>query len=58
MKYDPISEDNTKEKLVQENLIIPRDGLFDITNACAFLFARDLANFGLKSKSPRVITYR
>ena len=58
MKYDPISEDNAKEKLVQENLIIPRDGLFDITNACAFLFARDLANFGLKSKSPRVITYR
>jgi hypothetical protein len=45
MKYDPISEDTAKEKLLQENLIIPRDGLFDITNACALLFARDLSGF-------------
>ena len=58
MKYDPISEDTAKEKLLQEDLIISRDWLFEITNACALLFAKDITNFWLKNKSPRVITYR
>jgi ATP-dependent DNA helicase RecG len=58
MKYEPITEDTAREKLLQEGLIISRDGLFDITNACALLFAKDLSNFSLKTKSPRVITYR
>jgi predicted HTH transcriptional regulator len=58
MQYEPITQETAIEKLLQDNLIISRDGLFDITNACALLFARDIAIFWLNSKSPRVITYR
>ena len=58
MDYEPISKETAKEKLLQDNLIIFRDWLYDLTNAVALLFARDLSDFNLKSKSPRVITYR
>lgn len=58
MNYEPITKQTVKEKLLQDNLIIFKDWLFDITNACALLFAKDLEKFGLKNKSPRVITYR
>lgn len=58
MEYEPISQETAKEKMLQDNLIFFRDWLYDITNACALLFAKDLSEFNLKSKSPRVITYR
>ncbi len=58
MWYDPVSKEHALEKLTQDELIVHRDGLYDITNACALLFAADLDVFWLKYKSPRVITYR
>ena len=58
MQYEPISEETAKEKLMQDSIIIFKDGLYDITNAGALLFARNLSEFHLENKTPRVITYR
>ncbi|QFR39482.1 transcriptional regulator [Candidatus Gracilibacteria bacterium 28_42_T64] len=58
MGYEINSEQEGIEKLLQDDLLKFRDGLYDITNACALLFAKDLTIFNLKNKSPRVITYR
>ncbi len=58
MDYLPKNESEGIKKLEQDGLIIFRDWKFDITNAGALLFARNLEDFGLKSKLPRVITYR
>lgn len=58
MKYEPITKETAFEKLIQDELIYEKEWLFDITNACALLFAADLDFFWLKYKSPRVITYR
>lgn len=58
MGYAPVMEDAAIEKLEQDWLISFHDGLFDIRNVCAILFAHDLSAFWLKSHAPRVITYR
>ena len=51
-------EKDAIEKLEQDGLIVIRDGKYNILNACAILFAKNLEDFHLKNKSPRVIVYR
>lgn len=58
MWYEILTDNEWVEKLLQDGLLKFREWLYDITNACAILFARDLEVFGLKNKSARVITYR
>lgn len=46
------------EQLLMEGLILDdKQGGFDITNLFAIVAAKDLANFSLKGKAPRVIHY-
>lgn len=46
------------ERFASERLISPREGLYDITNLGALLFAKNLDEFdGLARKAPRVIVY-
>lgn len=46
------------ERFAGERLISPREGLYDITNLGALLFAKNLDEFdGLTRKAPRVIVY-
>lgn len=46
------------ERFTSERLISPREGLYDITNLGALLFAKNLDEFdGLTRKAPRVIVY-
>ncbi len=46
------------ERFASERLICSREGLYDITNLGALLFAKDLDEFdGLARKAPRVIVY-
>ncbi len=58
MWYDLKDDNEWLEKLIQDGLLIFSWGLYSITNACGLLFARDLGVIDLKSKFPRVITYR
>jgi ATP-dependent DNA helicase RecG len=46
------------ERFTSEGLIRQREGLYEITNLGALLFAKDLDEFdGLRRKAPRVIVY-
>lgn len=58
MEYPASGTSGAIEKLEQDGLVKFRDGRYDITNACAILFAKQLSSFQLRSKAPRVITYR
>ena len=55
----PNERSHILQQLVQERLILAKDnGLHDITNLCAILFANDLGRFpDLQSKSPRVVVH-
>lgn len=56
----PESRSGIMEALIADRLVVKRDdGLYDITNLGAILFASDLREFpGLKRKAPRVIVYK
>lgn len=46
-------------RLAQEQLVVECDGIWNITNLGALLFAKDLRQFGsLSRKAPRVIVYK
>lgn len=46
-------------RLAQEQLIVESEGIWNITNLGALLFAKDLRQFGqLSRKAPRVIVYK
>lgn len=54
----PAERAGVLERLASERLITPREGLYDITNLGALLFAKNLDDFdGLARKAPRVIVY-
>jgi ATP-dependent DNA helicase RecG len=55
----PTQQINVLSKFVQEGLIIPNKGNYDITKLAALLFAKDLNHFeGLGRKAIRAIVYR
>ena len=55
----PATRDAVLSRLVQEQLIVESEGLWNITNLGALLFAKDLNQFGaLSRKAPRVIVYK
>lgn len=54
----PAERAGVLERFASERLVNPREGLYDITNLGALLFAKDLDEFdGLARKAPRVIAY-
>lgn len=54
----PAERAGVLERFASERLITPREGLYDITNLGALLFAKNLDDFdGLARKAPRVIVY-
>lgn len=54
----PAERAGVLERFAGERLIAPREGLYDITNLGALLFAKNLDDFdGLARKAPRVIVY-
>lgn len=54
----PAERAGVLERFASEKLIVPREGLYDITNLGALLFAKNLDDFdGLARKAPRVIVY-
>jgi len=54
----PATRENVLERLEGERLIIAKQGVYDVTNLGAILFAKDLKAFeGLHRKAPRVIVY-
>ncbi|MCA1568093.1 MAG: putative DNA binding domain-containing protein [Acidobacteria bacterium] len=54
----PVERGAVLERFAGERLISPREGLYDITNLGALLFAKNLDDFdGLARKAPRVIVY-
>ena len=54
----PATRENVLERFEGERLIIAKQGVYDVTNLGAILFAKDLKAFeGLHRKAPRVIVY-
>lgn len=58
-QQQPPTSDAVVRRFVEEDLLVARpDGLYDIRNVAAILFARDLSAFGrLGRKAVRVVTY-
>lgn len=55
----PATRDAALDRLAQEQLIVKSEGIWNITNLGALLFAKDLRQFGqLSRKAPRVIVYK
>ncbi|SDF59541.1 ATP-binding protein [Desulfovibrio legallii] len=55
----PATRDAALARLAQEQLIVEAEGLWNITNLGALLFAKDLRQFGqLSRKAPRVVVYK
>jgi predicted HTH transcriptional regulator len=55
----PDTREKILARLAEDSLVVPQGGVFDITNLCAVLFARDLNQFGrLGRKALRVIKYK
>jgi predicted HTH transcriptional regulator len=58
-QQQPPTTEAIVRRFAEEDLLVPRpDGRFDIRNAAAILFARDLSAFGrLGRKAVRIVTY-
>ncbi len=54
----PSTRDKVLGKMLEEKLIIQRNGHYSITNLGALLFAKNLDDFELQRKAPRVIKYK
>lgn len=54
----PTHQNGVIEKLIEEKLVVRSNGHFHITNLGALLFAKNLKEFELGRKAPRVIKYK
>lgn len=54
----PTTQKKIIEKLIDEKLVVRSNGHFNITNLGALLFAKNLQDFGLERKAPRVMKYK
>jgi ATP-dependent DNA helicase RecG len=54
----PTTQAGVISKMIDEKLIVRSNGYYHITNLGALLFAKNLKDFGLERKAPRVIKYK
>ena len=54
----PTTQASVIEKMIAEKLVIRSNGHYHITNLGALLFAKDLRQFDMERKAPRVIKYK
>ena len=56
----PAKRAGVLERFINEDLIRPADGVYDITRLCALLFAKNLTDFGVEiaRKAARTVLYR